>query len=154
MTPEQKKAAGERLAKARAAKRETRRKRKPLGVPVSKLAVQERDGYVRRWINDDGGRIQQAEEAGYEFVTKAVVSSEAQKGQGTKISQIVGTQENGQPLYAFLMEIKKEWYDEDQRAKQAEVDKVDMAIKTGNVNGTVGEDGRYVPREGIKVGTR
>jgi len=168
MNEEQKKAAGQRmkegreraaakkLAEAGSAKQVSqekpqRRKRVPLGVPVSKLATSQRSGYHRHWINDNGARVQQAEQAGYEFVVSEVLSGTAQKGLGTKVSQIVGTKEDGSPLTAFLMEIKQEWYDEDQSAMQAEVDKVDMSIRTGNVNGTVGEDGRYVPKEGIKI---
>jgi len=163
MNEEQKKAAGQRMKEGRERKKlereledspiepRQRLKRIPLGVPVSKLAIKKRDGYHRHWMNDNGARIQQAEQAGYQFVEKESLSGTAQKGLGTKVSQIVGTKEDGTPLTAYLMEIKQEWYDEDQSLMQAEVDKVDEAIKTGNVSGTVGEDGRYIPKEGIKV---
>lgn len=133
---------------------EPRKKRKPIGVPTSKLAVAVRDGYHRHWINDVGGRLAQAEEGGYEFVLKkdVVVSGEAQQGQGTRISQIVGTKETGEPLYAFLMEIRQDWYDEDQREKQRPVDETENAIREGSLgNGGLQEHEKYVANGGIKL---
>ncbi len=42
--------------------------RVPLGAPRLRLAVEGRPGYKRRWVNDVGGRIEQAVEGGYSLV--------------------------------------------------------------------------------------
>jgi len=130
-----------------------RRKRKPLGVPASKMAVAPRKGYHRHWINDVGGRIANAIEGGYEHVMRkdVSVSGEAQQGQGTKVSQIVGTKEEGGPLYAYLMEIKQEWYDEDQREKQKPVDETEKAIREGSLENGLKQHEKYAPDGGIKM---
>ena len=52
-------------------KKAERKKRTPLGVPRQKLAVTGRQGYKRRWINDRDGRIQQALEGDYQFVSQS-----------------------------------------------------------------------------------
>lgn len=134
-----------------------RKARIPLGTHRAKLTV---EGFnippdkAGRWVVDHPGRLTQAEAAGYTFV----VDPNAKTGTGpengrdrlnTKICQNVGTKENGAPLMAYLMVIDKDWYEEDQRVKQAEVDKTDEAIRTGGIQGKVGEDGRYIPDGGI-----
>lgn len=135
--------------------RRRRAKRRPLGVPVSKMEVPHRKGYVRRWINDKDNRIRLAQEAGYEFVTDVSLSSAAQVGDdGSKVNQVVGTKDDGTPLIAYLMEIPQDWHNEDQEAKMEAVDKTDEAIREGNVEGHVGQDGRYIPNTGITLTTK
>jgi len=75
-----------------------RRKRRPLGVPISRLTVEDKPGYVRRWMNDDRNRIALANEAGWSFVDfqDAVLSVAVQKSDGgSHINQIVGTKDSG-----------------------------------------------------------
>jgi hypothetical protein len=132
----------------------------PLGQHRRKMTVDpelkkriEREGYVLRWINDDGKvRIQQAKEAGYTFVRadgleKIGDSGDQNSDPGGRISQIVGTCEDGSPMRAYLMAIKREWHEEDQQAKQQEVDQIDKAIREGR---SAPSDNQYVPREGIR----
>ena len=131
-------------------KRDGRKKRKPLGSPVSKLAVKTRAGYVRRWINDASNRLHLAIEAGWEHVEtgEAAVSDAAQEADSsTHINQVVGTHDNGEPLIAYLMEIKVEWYNADQKEKQKQLDAVDESIRQGGTK----ENGQYVPKTGIKI---
>lgn len=123
-----------------------RRERTPLSAMRQKLQAPQRKGYARRFVNDEGGRLQDFQRAGYEFVEDGDIHTD---GEGTRVCRRVGTHENGQPKYAFLMEQKQEWYEEDQTTKQKELDAVDEAIRGGNVAGQVGQDGRYVPSEGI-----
>lgn len=134
-----------------------RRKRVPLGVPDMKLDVpnvNDHPDYVYRWINDKPGRLQNAYNAGYEFVEDptlevgtGTVSGNAEHG--SRVSRHVGKDEHGRPLHAFLMRIRKDWYDEDQAKKQAAIDEIDNAIRNGQLNEKTG-DGRYIPKEGIK----
>lgn len=128
-----------------------RRERVPLNAMRQKLQAPERKGYVRRWVNDEGGRLRDFERAGYSFVEEEGIHTD---GEGTRVCRRVGTHENGAVKHAFLMEQKQEWYDEDQAEKQKELDVVDEAIRGGNIAGQVGQDGRYVPAEGITYGRK
>jgi hypothetical protein len=137
-----------------AKQRDDRRKRVPLSGMRSKLSAPQREGYVRRWFNDTGGRLMDAENAGYEFVTDTGLQigdpgTDGNQDTGSRVSKVVDRQENGQPMRAYLMEIKKEWYDEDQKNKQKQVDRVDEAIMGGNHENSLGARG-YVPKGGIK----
>ena len=135
--------------------KKARKERVPFGGSRTKLSFPEAAGKVRRWINDVGGRCQLAEEGGYDFV-----SDEGQKigdtaigsgnqDLGSRVSRIVGTMPDGSPQRAYLMEIDKDLYDEDQTEKQRKLDVIDAQIRGGNVEGRVGQDGRYIPKEGI-----
>lgn len=128
-----------------------RRERTPLSAMRQKLQAPERKGYARRFVNDEGGRLMDFERAGYAFVEEDGIHTD---GEGKRICRRVGTHENGQAKYAYLMEQKQEWYDEDQATKQEEIDAVDEAIRGGNIAGQVGQDGRYVPSEGISYKRR
>lgn len=134
--------------------------RVPLGTPGMKMSIRDYggqlEGYVPRWINDKGGRIHQALGGGYEPVFKddRVVAGESggdrNSDMGSWVSQIVGTKEDGSPLRAYLMKIKREWYDDDQKAKQQQVDAVDEAIRGGRINEKAG-DGRYLDKSRTNI---
>jgi hypothetical protein len=112
-------------------------------VPVTErniLTVKGREpGYVYRVVNDTGDRVQQLQDAGYEFVDASTVqvgdkriNSTSPEGTHAQVSVGAGTK-------GFVMRIKQEWYDEDQAAKQARVNQLEETIKqtssgfTGNV---------------------
>lgn len=131
-----------------------RAKRVPLGVPRTKLAVPQRPGYKRRWINDDGkGRLQAAAEGGYTHVCDPNLHV-GEDGGGDKtdsrVSRIVGRGEGGKPLRAFLMEIPSEQYKEDQASKQRALDEVDRAIRKGGLV-SQGAEHRYIPDGGKAI---
>lgn len=138
---------------------EGRNRRVPMGVAVLKLDVPQAVNdpeHVYRWINDKPGRIQRARTGGWEFVEdpgmQVGTGSETRNSQqDSRVSQVVGKNENGTPLVAFLMRIKREWYHEDQETKQASIDEVENTIKGGRYKEGAG-DGRYIPKEGIKIG--
>lgn len=100
--------------------------RKPFGAMMLKLAYPDRVGFHRHWFNETAGRIQRAQEAGYEHVTV----------DGKPISKVVGTAEGGGALNAFLMEIPEEWYNEDMAAQQREIDEKEKSIKERNIEGS------------------
>jgi len=129
-------------------RKEERKKRVPLGGYRSKLAIPEnlvdRTRYVPRWINDIPGRINQARDGAYTHVEDPET--------GEQIKAIVGRDESGQPITAYLMQIDKDFYEEDFQEKQKEVDKIDEAIYKGRVSEQPG-DMRYIPSEGIKYET-
>lgn len=166
-TPEQKKAA---LEAKQAAKettivgdtgegRQVRRKRGVLNGTESKLKIGNLiEGFHLHWMNDNGNRIDDALDAGYEFVkpeevggmSNNNVTSRNQELSKDKVRLLVGTTQEG-PLFAYLMKIRQDWYEEDQEALHEKNDAVDTAIRGGqNTTGTSTE-GFYVPREGIKL---
>ena len=132
-----------------------RPRRNSIGTPKLTLAVQnEVPGYHLCWMNDDGN-VENAIDSGYEFVTKGetglangVVPSNVD--QTDKIKQKVGTTASGEPLYAYLMKIKQEWYEEDMAEVESQNKLVEEAIAGGNINGNAGQDGKYVSRISIK----
>ncbi len=101
-----------------------------------------RKGYRGRVVNDFEGRLETMLEAGWEFVheTKKDVTGSDNKDIGTRVSLPV----NADGLRGFLMEIKEEWYDEDQAKKQEKMDKRAYQILKGNVPGASVEHS-YIP---------
>ena len=133
-----------------------RNKRVPLGVSRTKLAVPQRNGYVRRWINDSEGRLQMAEQGGYQFATDQSLQigdpdiDNVNRDLGARVSRVVD-KTTGQK--AYLMEIKEEFYKEDQKAKAEKLDETDRAIRRGKLEKV---DDQYIPDNGrgIKFETR
>lgn len=133
-----------------------RNTRVPLGVARAKLSVPARKGYIRRWVNDTEGRLQMAEQGGYQYATDQSLQigapdvDNANRDLGARISRVVD-KTTGQK--AYLMEIKEEFYREDQAAKAKKVASVDNLIKTGKLDD---DEGRYVPDKGagISIETR
>lgn len=121
--------------------------RKPFGTQVQRGSYPRREGYHRRWFNDDSkGRLERALEAGYKFVLDPKTKE--------KVKQPAGVAEAGGIMLRYLMEIPQEWYDADQAAKQQEVDEREAAYKLGaDTHGAVGKDGRYIPTQGISIKT-
>jgi hypothetical protein len=114
-------------------------------------------GYHLHILNDSPGRIEEALSAGYEFVSPSEIGGVANNvtskntDLGDKVRFLVGTQDSG-GLYAYLMKIRQEWYDEDQTELQRANDRVDNAIKNGkNTKDGTNSDGFYIPREGISL---
>ena len=137
-----------------------RAERIPVGVPRLKLNADSRAGYVRRWVNDNGVRLEDFRKGGYEFVTDPTRVGDAgasditsRDGIDSRVSRVVGQRDDGGPLRAYLMEIRQDWYDEDQLAKQKNIDEQEAQMERGEdgQGGAPGRDGRYVPREGISI---
>ena len=95
------------------------------------LSVQGKEpGFVYRVVNDVGDRVAQFEELGYEIVRdKEIkvgdkrVTKPTADGSPVQVSVGGGTQ-------AFIMRIKQDWYDEDQKAKMEHVDKLESSMKS------------------------
>lgn len=105
-----------------------RRRRASVGGHALKLNAPTRPGYTRRWFNDDGNRIADAHELAYEFVHEAGVQTSSP---GSRVSRLVGTKANGEPLHAFLMETPNELYAEGLAEKEAHNRQIDDAIIAG-----------------------
>ena len=98
-------------------------------------------GFHLHIFNDTPGRIQAATENGYEFVhpneVGGVMENVTSRNTdiGDKVRFLVGAGEKGEPMYAYLMKIKEEWWEEDQRQLQERNDKTDAAIRGGKIDG-------------------
>ena len=131
--------------------------RVPFGGPRLKLQLSPQDQklfkmreMVPRWFNDEGSRIQMALGAGYNFVEPKFAGSLGQGAlhqdgkdseSGLRVSLIVN---RGDPVVrAYLMEIKKEFYDEDQKAKEAVNEQVDEALAAGGAGGDALGSNKY-----------
>ena len=108
------------------AKRQTKRTSRPKRLTVHDaaniLTVEgKEEGYVYRWVNDRGTRVDFMKRRGYEVVEDdniIVGSAMPVHKSGSGITTVVDKQDGGK---AILMRQRKEWYDEDQAAK-AEID--------------------------------
>lgn len=107
---------------------------KPAGLPQTalrpdfsggrlKLGARPIPGYHLCWINDTGTNIEQNRSMGYEFVTRAEQGVPMVPGQpedlGNHVRRPVGTQEDGSPMYAFLMKIPDLLFEEGMRSIDA-----------------------------------
>jgi len=93
---------------------------RPVRVPLGQrniLTAPKRAGYVRRFVNDNGDRIKQFEDAGYKIVREDIEVGDPAAGKETQLGSVVNPSV-GADQKAVLMEIKEEWYRADQKAKQ------------------------------------
>lgn len=113
--------------------------RKPLFQRGPQSISGEKDpNFVYRFVNDTGSRIDQMKQAGYEIVEDdslivgdARVSDPTAQGSGKRVISKDGT-------VSYLMRQKKEFYDEDQAAKQAHNDEIEQAMKQQASEGMYG----------------
>jgi len=113
--------------------------RKPLFQRGPQSITGDKDpNYVYRFVNDSGSRIDQMKSAGYEIVTDddlivgdSRVNDSTQMGSSKRVISKDGTVQ-------YLMRQKKEFYDEDQAAKQAHNDEIEQAMKKQAQEGMYG----------------
>lgn len=119
-----------------------------------KLSVMtEIPGYQLRWFNDTPGRIDAAvSRSWWDFVMQDEIALadtnkviDRNSDIGNKVRAIVGVTDQNEPMYAYLMKIKKEWFDEDQQdAAQKIRDGEKEMIRNGGLNtDRIGE--KYLP---------
>lgn len=120
-----------------------RKQRVPVSGPRDILTINNKDpNFFYRWVKDYPGRIQRFLDGGYEFV----VDPSAQAGQrtvdsGSRLGSALTRVDGGNTLVA--MRIPLEWYNEDQEAKQRELDALeDSMLADGGVFTGMGSDDR------------
>lgn len=118
-----------------------RTKRTSINGIRNRLTIEGKDpAFEYRIVNDTPGRIQRFLDAGYEIVTDEDLTVGDKKvatptGEGTpkKIS-------TGGGMTSYVMRISKEWYKEDQDAKQAQIDEMENSMKRrAKDEGLIGE---------------
>lgn len=143
------------------------RERIPFGVPRSRLSViGSIPGYTLGWINDTGGRIEEAQLGGYEFVKRNEIKlavgmdgdvTPHNSDLGDRISMIVGMQGNrtNEPLRAYLMKIRNEYREESRQILRDIRNKRLGSIKRGQTVAVADGDKFYVPDHSpIRISTK
>lgn len=91
--------------------------------PIAKrqiLSVKGKEaGFQYRIVNDQGDRIQQFKDAGYELVKASDVQVGDKRVNKASPEGTMATVSVGKGDKAFIMRQKLEWYDEDQKAKES-----------------------------------
>jgi len=112
-----------------------RKERIPVG-QRNRLTAPRRPGYKRRFVNMQPGRIQMFEDAGYQLVTDqtydpdnpGVVKTGNRTAGPTPLGSAV-VEEVGGGQQAVLMEIREDWFNEDQARKARRLDEMEAQIK-------------------------
>lgn len=120
-----------------------------LGVDESKL---DRSTYEYRWVNDTGSRLKQLHGEDWDVAPELATDTD---GGGTVNSKIAGTDDNGKPFNTILMRKRKDWYEDDQKAKQKPLAAMDDAIRRGVVHQQSEpelREGSYTPGAGNRIG--
>ena len=116
---------------------------RPKRIPVgsrNRLDVIGKDpNFVYRIVNDVDDRIERFKQAGYELVDVNESRLSSQRvgtgtPEGTMASMPVGMGTTG-----YLMKIPKDWYEEDQKTKQVQIEASEESIKKPNIDGAYGE---------------
>ena len=121
------------------AARAPRNKRASFNGTEGKLRVNNQiPGYHLHIFNDTPGRIEQAMEVGYTFVSPDEVGGTSTNvvsrntDLGDKVRFLVGT-DGMNPQYGYLMKLPQEHYDEDQKDLQIRNDLSETAIRSGKL---------------------
>lgn len=137
------------------------REKRPTRVPVSGLrdilTVLNKDPeYEYRFVTDGddfGSRILKYKRGGYELVP----SDEVEVGEESVYKQRDGGSivriPSGNGKFLFLMKIRKEWYDEDQKGKQDQVDMIEQSMER-NISPDEAEDHDLGQYGKVKVSRR
>lgn len=106
---------------------EQSRKRIPLG-SRNVLMAPKKAGFVRRFVNDTGDRIQAFKDAGWNTVDDGSTSGDVKIGRPTSVGSLTNPHV-GSGQRAILMEIPEEIYEEDRAKSQAKITEVENQIR-------------------------
>ena len=117
-----------------------RPKRTPLGARNRLsfvISEEDKKKYKYRVINDQDDRIARAHEAGYEFVGDDQKLGDPRAAEASSLGLNVSKPVGG-GVVGYLMRIKKEFYDEDQQAKEEHLKGLENAMKPNKAAGQYG----------------
>lgn len=135
-----------------------RKRRNVFNGTQTKLSVREQiPGYHLHVFTDTAQRIKEALDNGYEFVKASevggvdnnVVSNNGDLGD--KVRFLVNPRSEGSEQFGYLMKIRQEWFDEDQRSLQEKNNQIDTSVRKGKITGE--NPSFYVPKGGISINT-
>jgi hypothetical protein len=98
-------------------------------------------GYEYRFVNDEGDRVQEFLDNGWEVVPQndSLRIGDKRLNAPTGSEGTAAVASVGQGQKAFLLRIRDEYYKEDQAAKQAHVDATEAATKEKALDGNYGK---------------
>lgn len=104
------------------------------------LTVKGKDpNYVYRIVNDEEDRVARFKEGGYELVPDEAVKVGDNRANGASSMSSMKQLSVGGGRKAYLMRIRKDWYEEDQKDKQKQVDAMESTTKQKALSGTYGK---------------
>lgn len=109
--------------------------------------------FAYRWINDEMGDrlVRLTKHDDWDIMSNSGGEmKEDATDLGDAVSIIVGTHPDGSPKRAYLCRKPREWYEEDQTAKQAELDEQLNQLRRGNARDGASQSD-YVPHSGISM---
>ena len=109
------------------------RKRIPLGTR-NVLTAPKRDGFVRRFVNDKGDRVQRFKDAGYLIVEDNIQVGDPKIGRPEQLGSNVSVPLSGGNQRAVLMEIPEEHYKEDYAAAQNKITEQENEMKRNSIS--------------------
>lgn len=137
--------------------KEITRQRVPLSGQRHKLQISDADqencdsrGVRPRWMNDEKGRVQAALAGGYKFCQpehyQSMAGFVAVEGDNTDVGSKISKVVNRDGTRAYLMEVRKEFFNEDQQAAWDAIDeKMATILKPVDQGGQTIERG-YTPK--------
>lgn len=148
-------------------RRERRLKPGALQHAGRRLSVDEsgldRKQFEYRWVRDVDGRVKALEDQDWDVVNDLAAAPEA-NGVSTVRDVHGGREENGKPFRQVLMRKYKDWYETDQKTKQAPLERIDQQLRRGKAQEIAAEtdkdlgDHAYTPGAGnsieVKAGIR
>lgn len=124
------------------------RSERPERIPLHRqnlIHTDQRDGYVRRLVNDIDDRVERFKTAGWSPVENEQVG-DAHAGDPSSLGSMT-TKSVGAGTKAVLMEIPKALYESDQKDKQKQVDTLEAAMEK-DIRGKLGDN---AIGDGIKI---
>ena len=119
---------------------DSRAKNRPARVPLSKrrlLEAKPREGFTRRFVNEELGAIDAYLAAGWTPVSGDEDNSVERIQNGSQLAsvvrRVVNRDANARTQTAVLMEIPTDLYEEDQAAKQADINKSELNLDPARV---------------------
>lgn len=113
----------------------TRAKNRPERKPLHRrrlLDAKKKEGFHRRWVNEEIGAVEAYEEAGYTLVREEGADTSDKRAQeasqmGSVTRRVINKDPNASTKTAVLMEIPMEYYLEDKAEIHRELDEAEMA---------------------------
>jgi hypothetical protein len=121
-----------------------------LTLPPDIVQAYKEAGWHLYGFNDVDGRIEEALEAGYEFITQSELGGRLNSALsevtdiGDKVSFMAGKKENGDSMRVYIMKIPEVDFRSNDKKLQERNDEIDRAIKQGkNIKQGTSSDGFY-----------
>lgn len=118
---------------------ERRVRRTPIGTRQILSVTGKDPAYEYRIVNDTGDRVQEFLDNGWEKVPAKSVRVGDKRVNNPTPEGSDATMSVGSGQKAFVLRIQKEWYEEDQAAKQTAVNATEEATREQALDGTYGK---------------